>query len=73
MLNPLQLLHDSPFLAHSKQAFNASRIDFQLMLFEKLGVIQVDESILIVCFADQEFGPCVVAYEMLLSLRQTVL
>lgn len=43
------------------------------MLFEKLGVIQVDESILIVCFADQEFGPCVVAYEMLLSLRQTVL
>jgi hypothetical protein len=43
------------------------------MLFEKLGVIQVDESILIVCFADQEFGPCVVAYEMLLSLRETVL
>ena len=43
------------------------------MLLEKLGVIQVDESILIVSFADQEFGTCVVAYEMLLSLRETVL
>lgn len=38
------------------------------MLLEKLGVIQVDESILIVSFADQEFGTCVIAYEMLLSL-----
>jgi len=43
------------------------------MLLEKLSVIQVDESILEVSFANQEFGPCVVAYEMLLSLRETVL
>jgi hypothetical protein len=43
------------------------------MLLEKLGVIQVYESILIVSFGDKEFGPCVVANEMLLSLRENVL
>ena len=43
------------------------------MLFEKLGVVQVDESILIVSLADQKFGPCVIAYEMLRHLREAVL
>ena len=73
MLNPFKLLHDPPFLTHSKEALNASRIDLQLVLLEKLGVIQVDESILIVSFANQQFGPSVIAYEMLLDLRVTVL
>ena len=43
------------------------------MLLEKLGVIQVNESILVVSFADQEFCPCIIAYEMLLGLREAVL
>lgn len=73
MLDPLQLLHDPPFLTHSKEAFNASCIDFQLVLFEKLGVIQVDEGVLKVSLGYQQFGPCVIAYEMLRGLREAVL
>ena len=73
MLNPFKLLHDPPFLTHSKEALNASRIDLQLVLLEKLGVIQVDESILIVSLAYKEFGPSVIAYEMLRNLREAIL
>ena len=73
MLNPFKLLHDPPFLTHSKEALNASCIDLQLVLIEKLGVIQVDESILIVSLAYKEFCPSVIAYEMLRNLREAIL